>query len=75
MFGIIEQNPLSCPQLVAPKFYIMSLPYIAIGLIGIFFIYVLFLALTKRTKQLKTVLPPGIFFIAVWVAVYYFLLK
>ncbi len=53
----------------------MSYPIIAVILIAVFFAYVLFLALTKRTKQLKTVFPPGIFFIAIWVALYYFLFK
>lgn len=54
----------------------MTYPFIPIGLIILFILYVLYLLLIKKdTKRLKIVLYPGLFFIAVWVIVYYFLLK
>lgn len=54
----------------------MTLPFIAIGLIAVFIIYVAYLAFVKKDLQkLKSVLLPGLFFIAMWAMIYYFLLK
>lgn len=43
----------------------------------LFLLYVLYLALIKKElkKNLTTVLFPGLFFMAVWGVLYYFLLK
>ncbi len=55
---------------------IMTLPFIAIGLIAIFIVYVVYLALIKKDMgKLKAVLLPGLFFLAIWAIIYYFLLK
>ena len=54
----------------------MTYPFIPIGLIAIFIVYVLYLLLIKKDiKKLKSNLNPGLFFIAIWVVIYYFLLK
>lgn len=54
----------------------MAYSFIPIGLITLFIAYVLYLLLIKKDrKKLKTVLYPGLFFIAVWGVIYYFLLK
>lgn len=54
----------------------MLYPFVSIGLIVIFAIYILYLLIIKKDlKQLKTVLFPGLFFIAVWAVMYYFLLQ
>jgi hypothetical protein len=54
----------------------MTYPFIAIGLIAIFIIYSLYLLFIKKDlKKLKTVMYPGLFFIAIWGVLYYFLLK
>lgn len=54
----------------------MTYPFIPIGLIAIFIVYVLYLLLIKKDiKKLKSILYPGLFFIAIWVVIYYFLLK
>jgi FtsH-binding integral membrane protein len=54
----------------------MTYPFIAIGLIIVFVAYVLYLLIIKKDlKKLKIVLYPGLFFIAIWVVIYYFLLK
>lgn len=51
-------------------------PFIPAGLIAVFIIYVLYLLLIKKdTRKFKAVLYPGVFFIAVWGVIYYFLLK
>lgn len=53
----------------------MTYPFIPIGLIAIFIVYVLYLLLIERdTKKLKSILYPGLFFIAIWVVIYYSLL-
>lgn len=54
----------------------MTYPFIPIGLIAIFIIYVLYLLFTKKDmNKLKSLLFLGSFFIAVWAVIYYFLLK
>jgi hypothetical protein len=54
----------------------MTYPFIPIGLIALFIAYVLYLLLIKKDrKRLKTVLYPGLSFIAIWVVIYYFWLK
>ncbi len=54
----------------------MTYPFIAIGLIFVFIVYVLYLLLIKKDmKKLKAVLYPGLFFVAIWALIYYFLLK
>lgn len=53
----------------------MTYPFIPIGLIAVFIVYVIYLLIRKDKKQLKVVLPTGIAFIAIWAAIYYLLLK
>ena len=54
----------------------MTYPFIPIGLIAVFIVYILYLLFIKKDmKKLKIALYPGLFFIAVWAVVYYFLLK
>jgi FtsH-binding integral membrane protein len=54
----------------------MTYPFIPIGLIAIFIAYVLYLLIVKKDiKKVKSVLYIGLFFIAIWVVIYYFLLK
>jgi len=54
----------------------MTYPFIPIGLIIIFLGYVLYLLIIKKDmNKLKPVLFIGLFFIAVWAVIYYFLLK
>lgn len=54
----------------------MTYSIIPIVLIAVFIVYVLYLFIIKKgIKKLKTVLYPGLFFIAVWAVIYYFLLK
>ncbi len=54
----------------------MTYPLIPIGLITIFIVYVLYLLLFKKDlKRFTAVLYPGLFFIAIWTIIYYFLLK
>ena len=50
----------------------MTYPFIAIGLIAIFIIYVLYLFVTKNKTKARAVLPVGLFFIAIWAIIYYF---
>jgi hypothetical protein len=54
----------------------MTYPFIPIGLIAIFIAYILYLLFIKKdVNKLKAVLYPGLFFIAIWVVIYYFLLR
>lgn len=54
----------------------MTYPFIPIGLIAVFILYILYLFVFKKDIQkVKTILYPGLFFIAVWAIIYYFLLK
>ena len=58
------------------KKYIMTYPFIPIGLIAIYIVYVMYLLLVKKdTKKIKSILYPGLFFIAIWGVIYFFLLK
>ncbi|MDQ0477152.1 preprotein translocase subunit YajC [Chryseobacterium sp. MDT2-18] len=42
----------------------------------VFIVYVLYLIFIKKDKeQLKSVYFPGVLFIVIWAAIYYFLLK
>jgi len=52
-------------------------PVIPIGLIAVFIAYVLYLLLVKKNlkSRINTVVLPGLFFIAVWLIIYYFILK
>lgn len=55
---------------------IITYPFIPIGLIAVFIVHVLYLLLIKKDiKKLKVVVYPGLFFIAIWAVIYYFLLK
>lgn len=61
---------------VNPKPPTMTLPFIAIGLIAVFIIYVVYLAFVKKDLgKLKSAIFPGLFFLAIWAIIYYFLLK
>lgn len=54
----------------------MVYPLIPLGLVAVFVGYILYLLFIKKDrKQVKAVIGPGLFFIAVWVLIYYFLLK
>ncbi len=55
----------------------MIYPFITIGLIAIFIIYILYLAFVQKNlkSKLQTVVWPGLFFIGVWVILYYLFLK
>jgi len=54
----------------------MTYPFAPIGLIAIFIVYVLYLLLIKKDiKTLKSILYPGLSFVAIWGVIYYFLLK
>ena len=54
----------------------MTYPFIPIVLMAVFILYVLYLVLVKKDiKKTKMVLVPGVFFIAIWAIIYYFLLK
>ncbi len=49
---------------------------IPLGLIAIFAAYILYLVLIRKDrKTATTLLYPGIFFIAVWAAIYFLLLR
>ncbi len=54
----------------------MTYPFIPIILIAIFIGYIFYLLIIKKDmKQFKIVLIPGLFFIAIWAVIYYFLMK
>jgi hypothetical protein len=54
----------------------MTYLFIPFVLIAVFILYALYLIFFKKDfKQLKLVLLPGVFFIAIWIALYYFILK
>lgn len=54
----------------------MTYPFIPIGLIIVFIVYLLYLLLIKKDlKKFRTVLYPGLFFIIIWAVIYYSLLK
>lgn len=54
----------------------MTYPFITVGLIAVFLVYVLYLLLIKKdNKRLKATLFPGLFFIVAWLIIYYFLLR
>jgi len=54
----------------------MAYPFIPIGLIIVFIVYVLYLLIIKKDmKRLKILLFPGLLFIAIWALIYYRLLK
>ncbi len=51
----------------------MARPFIPIGLIAIFIIYILYLVIIKQDiKRAKLFLYPGLFFIAVWAVIYFY---
>jgi FtsH-binding integral membrane protein len=53
----------------------MTYPFIPIALIAIFAVVILYLLIVKRDmKKVKSILYPGLFFIAIWAVIYYFLL-
>lgn len=54
----------------------MTYPFIPLGLIAVFFGYILYLAIIKKNlkRKFKTVVLPGVFFITIWGVIYYFLL-
>lgn len=54
----------------------MVYSFIPFGLIVVFFGYIIYLLLIKKDiKMFKTVLYPGLFFIAIWAVIYSFLLR
>ncbi len=54
----------------------MTYPFAPIAFKSIFIVYVLYLLVIKKDmKKIKTVLYPALFFIAIWVVIYYCLLK
>jgi hypothetical protein len=55
----------------------MTYVFIPVIMIAVFVLYVLYLAIVKKNlkSKLQTVVLPGLFFIATWGVVYYFLLK
>jgi hypothetical protein len=54
----------------------MTYLFIPIGLIAIYIVYLLYLLLVKKDiKKINSILYPGLFFIAIWVFIYFFLLK
>ena len=55
----------------------MTYPFIPIGLAAVFLGYVLYSAFVKKNlkAQMNTVVFPGLFFVAIWGVVYFFLLK
>lgn len=58
------------------KKYNMIYTFIPIGLIAIYIVYVLFLLLVKKDmKKINSILYPGLFFVATWGVIYFFLLK
>ncbi len=49
---------------------------VPVFLIAILAGYVLYLLIIKKdTKKAKSILAPGLFFVAIWVVIYYFILK
>lgn len=54
----------------------MTYPLIPIGLIAVFIVYMLYLLFFRKDrKKLKDFLTPGLFFIAIWTVIYYFMLN
>jgi len=54
----------------------MSYILIPFGLIAVFVVYVLYLLMIKKDMiKFKAVVIPGLFFIVVWLALYYFMLR
>jgi hypothetical protein len=54
----------------------MTYPFIPIGIFIVFVFYALYLLIIKKDKmKFKAMLLPGVFFIVLWSAIYYFLLK
>lgn len=54
----------------------MTYPFIPIGLITIYIVYVLYLLIFKKDiKKINSILYPGLFFVAIWGVIYFFLLK
>lgn len=51
-------------------------PFLPIGLIAVFFVYIAYLLFVKKDiKKFKTVFYPGMFFIALWAIIYYYWLR
>lgn len=56
--------------------FMMTYPLIPIGLIAVFIVYILYLFFIKKDKKrMKDVLFIGLFFTAVWIGVYFFIIK
>jgi hypothetical protein len=54
----------------------MLYPFMTIGFLIVFIVYVLYLALTKKLKQnISTVVYPGLFFISVWAGLYFLVFR
>jgi cytochrome c oxidase assembly factor CtaG len=55
----------------------MMYTYIPIGLFIVFVGYILYRAIVKKDlkSKMRSVVMPGLFFIAVWALLYFFLLK
>ncbi len=55
----------------------MLYPFITVGLTAVFVLYVLYLGLIRKNlkAKMKTVVYPGLFFIATWTVIYILLLK
>lgn len=54
----------------------MLYPFMTIGFLIVFIVYVLYLALMKKLKQnISTVVYPGLFFISVWAGLYFLVFR
>lgn len=54
----------------------MLYPFMTIGFLIVFIVYVLYLALKKKLKQnISTVVYPGLFFISVWAGLYFLVFR
>lgn len=50
--------------------------YIPIGLTALFLVYVLYLAFSKQLKtKFRTAVLPGLFFVGIWGAIYFLMLR
>ncbi len=54
----------------------MTYPFIPIGLLAVFIIVLVYLLIFKKDmRRFRMVLYPGLFFTAIWVVIYYFMLN
>jgi hypothetical protein len=54
----------------------MLYPFISVAMLVIFIVYIAYILLIKKDKkQFQSVVYVGLFFIAIWLLLYYFLLQ